>query len=65
MSKLTALSITIKELSKQQNELLKEMEKLPKEYIDLVSKFKLVSDTLAQLQHQFDVLIQTVPHKKQ
>lgn len=64
MSELIDLNIIIKELLKQQNELLKEVKKLPKEHIDLVSKIKLVSDTLAQLQHQFDVLFQKAPQQK-
>ena len=48
----------------QKNEILPEIEKLPKEHIDLVSKFKLISDTLETLQHQFDTLIQKVPQQK-
>ena len=64
MPELINLNIVIKELSRQQNELLKGVEKLPKEQIDLIPKVKLVSDTLVQLQHQFDVLIQKAPPQK-
>ena len=64
MHELIKLTQTIKTLSIQRNEVLIEIEKLPKEYIELVSKFKLISDTLEQLQHQVDALFQKVPHEK-
>jgi len=64
MQNTTELTQIIKKLSNQRDEILPEIEKLPKEYAYLISKFKLISDTLAQLQHQFDDLVQTVPHKK-
>ena len=64
MHEITQLAKTIKELTKQRDNLFPEIEKLPKEHIDIVSKFKLISDTLAQLQHQFDALIQNVPQQK-
>ena len=64
MNEIIKLSQTIKSLSEQRDKILPEIEKLPKEYIELVSKFKLVSDTLAQLQHQFDALTQKVLQQK-
>lgn len=64
MYEIIELTRTIKNLSKQRNEILPEIEKLSKEHIDLVSKFKLISDTLETLQHQFDALIQKAPQQK-
>ena len=64
MHEIIELSHLIKTLSKQRNEIIPEIEKLPKEYITLISKFKLITDTLEQLQHQFDALIPKAPHKK-
>ena len=64
MDELQELLNVLKILFKQRDELLPEIEKLPKEHLDLISKFKLISETIAQLQPQFDALIQKVPHKK-
>ena len=58
MNDLIGLSKTIKVLSEQRDEIIPEIEKLPKEHIDLISKLKLITDTLHELQHQVDALLQ-------
>jgi len=60
MSKLQEIYEDLKTLFELQKEIQNDLNKIPKEYIDIVSKSKLIEDRISKLLQKFHSLVDEV-----